>query len=482
MATNITVITGSGTSTYTVNVDRRGPVGPAGEGTNAITSATTSDGTAALYLDSLRFETTNGGPTQTGQMAWESTDGSIDAMLESGVVVAMGEDLLIRVRNATASPIAKGAALAYDGTQGASGRLEVKPWVGSNISTAKLFLGFAAAAIPANSNGYAQWFGKLDGINTSGGGENWQDEQLIYAVPGTSSTITNVAPTSGEYGAVAVVVNAGSGTSGILYVRPTFESIPVITSADITDATSDGQSNPGKVLKTDSNGALQIEFLTLGNDAPGTAGVLSIVGTNNTAAIENNDDTTAVLKFGSTSGAIMVGAANLSEISSASTALTNLGVTGTGVQSALAAATNATGGLVTFGGNIGAATGTSLTLKHPTNTRTATHSWSGTTAYTIQVGAGALITLYHQDAGAQNIIFTPFSTGRVQCANGFTTTGTIDTGNLIASGYLEGAEMTAPAVPAANGYRIFAEDNGSGKTRLMVQFATGAAQQIAIEP
>ena len=29
MATNITVITGSGTTTYTVNVDRRGPADPA---------------------------------------------------------------------------------------------------------------------------------------------------------------------------------------------------------------------------------------------------------------------------------------------------------------------------------------------------------------------------------------------------------------------------------------------------------------------
>jgi hypothetical protein len=47
---------------------------------------------------------------------------------------------------------------------------------------------------------------------------------------------------------------------------------------------------------------------------------------------------------------------------------------------------------------------------------------------------------------------------------------------------LQGEEQTAPAAPPANGYRIWAEDNGSGKTRLMVQFGTGAAQQIAIEP
>ena len=43
-------------------------------------------------------------------------------------------------------------------------------------------------------------------------------------------------------------------------------------------------------------------------------------------------------------------------------------------------------------------------------------------------------------------------------------------------------EQTAPAAPATNGVRIYAEDNGSGKTRLMALFATGAAVQIAIEP
>jgi len=43
-------------------------------------------------------------------------------------------------------------------------------------------------------------------------------------------------------------------------------------------------------------------------------------------------------------------------------------------------------------------------------------------------------------------------------------------------------EQTAPAAPAANGVRIYAEDDGAGKTRLMARFATGAAVQIAIEP
>jgi hypothetical protein len=61
----------------------------------------------------------------------------------------------------------------------------------------------------------------------------------------------------------------------------------------------------------------------------------------------------------------------------------------------------------------------------------------------------------------------------------------LNNGTGAGSGYgasLEMWEMTAPSAPATNGVRIYAEDNGSGKTRLMAIFGSGAAQQIAIEP
>ena len=56
---------------------------------------------------------------------------------------------------------------------------------------------------------------------------------------------------------------------------------------------------------------------------------------------------------------------------------------------------------------------------------------------------------------------------------------TITSAGVLVSGVVEGAEQTSPAAPAANGYKIFAVDNGSGKTVLKVQFATGAAQVLA---
>lgn len=51
-----------------------------------------------------------------------------------------------------------------------------------------------------------------------------------------------------------------------------------------------------------------------------------------------------------------------------------------------------------------------------------------------------------------------------------------------AGGALQFQEMTAPSAPATNLVYLYAQDNGAGKTQIMALFATGAAQQVAIEP
>jgi hypothetical protein len=55
-------------------------------------------------------------------------------------------------------------------------------------------------------------------------------------------------------------------------------------------------------------------------------------------------------------------------------------------------------------------------------------------------------------------------------------------GNQAITGYHELIEMASPPSSSSNRGRIFVEDNGAGKSRLMVQFGSGVAQQIAIEP
>ena len=68
-------------------------------------------------------------------------------------------------------------------------------------------------------------------------------------------------------------------------------------------------------------------------------------------------------------------------------------------------------------------------------------------------------------------------TGLIRSAAGVVVVTNASTGG----GALEFREQTAPAAPAANQVRIYAEDNGLGKTRLMALFATGVAIPIATE-
>ena len=54
-----------------------------------------------------------------------------------------------------------------------------------------------------------------------------------------------------------------------------------------------------------------------------------------------------------------------------------------------------------------------------------------------------------------------------------------------AHGYIEMGQFNTtndPAAPATGFVRIYARDNGAGKTQVMARFATGAVQQMAIQP
>lgn len=56
-------------------------------------------------------------------------------------------------------------------------------------------------------------------------------------------------------------------------------------------------------------------------------------------------------------------------------------------------------------------------------------------------------------------------------------------GYAMDSSFLQMQELdTDPPAPTANRVRLYARDNGAGKTQLCARFATGAVQVIATEP
>lgn len=54
--------------------------------------------------------------------------------------------------------------------------------------------------------------------------------------------------------------------------------------------------------------------------------------------------------------------------------------------------------------------------------------------------------------------------------------------NLISSGYCNYTEITEPPTPLTNQVRVYAIDNGAGKTQLMAKFDDGSTAQIVIQP
>jgi hypothetical protein len=160
-------------------------------------------------------------------------------------------------------------------------------------------------------------------------------------------------------------------------------------------------------------------------------------------------------------------------------------------KSVLAAGTNATA-WTALGGTGTAASPTFTGMTMPTNT--------GVVDFGLQRRLSTNFGVFEIDSGNTNdfrdfrgrrmlfglsgVAIGDGSSGVAQINNG--TSGTfrdLKLRNMESTGTLTGTEQgSTPAAPSANGYVIYAEDNGSGKTRLMVRFATGAAQQIAIEP
>lgn len=89
-----------------------------------------------------------------------------------------------------------------------------------------------------------------------------------------------------------------------------------------------------------------------------------------------------------------------------------------------------------------------------------------TTTATVAITGAPLI-------GSNATITNPYALWIQANANG---------GGVLVDQYIDHVEMVAPAAPPANTARTYCDDNGSGKSRLMVRFPTGAVQQLAIEP
>lgn len=162
--------------------------------------------------------------TQARRVQWNQDDGTLDVGLYGGSVLQVGQELMYYAKNTSGALIANGTPVMFTGTVGSSGKLTFGLAIADGSVLADYMMGVTTQDIADNAFGYVTSFGLVRGFNTTGApyGEVWTDGDLLYFDPATPGTWTNVAPQAPNIDVpVAVVVNAGSGGSGSIFVRMT---------------------------------------------------------------------------------------------------------------------------------------------------------------------------------------------------------------------------------------------------------------------
>lgn len=157
-----------------------------------------------------------------GRTYWNLDDGTMDVDLYGGSVLQVGQEIMFYAKNTSGGTIANGTPVMFTGTVGSSGKLTFGLAVADGSVLADYMMGVATQDIADNQFGYVTSFGLVRGFNTTGSpyGETWADGDLLYFDPATPGTWTNVQPAAPNIDVpVAVVINAGSGGSGSIFVR-----------------------------------------------------------------------------------------------------------------------------------------------------------------------------------------------------------------------------------------------------------------------
>lgn len=186
-------------------------------------------------------------PTTEGTVSWNSDDHTLNIATDvSGVVLQVGQEQHVRVRNTTGSTISNGAAVYLSGASGQ--RPTVALADADNDTHVASTIGLATADIAHNAFGYVTVGGLVRGVNTTGMTEGGP----IY-LSGTAGGLTQTAPTSNVVRIGFCVV---AGNNGTILVHVEKMSVK---SADVLDASTggNGAADSGKLVKFGSSGQIE---------------------------------------------------------------------------------------------------------------------------------------------------------------------------------------------------------------------------------
>ena len=159
-----------------------------------------------------------------GRAYWNRDDGTLDIDQYNGAVLQVGQETQFFAKNVSGGSIAIGTPVQFAGTVGASAKLEFDLAVSNGSVPGDYMMGVTTQTIGNNEFGYVVEFGIVRGFDTTGApyGQVWADGDLLWFDPVTPGFWTNVQPVAPNISMpFAVVLNAGAGGSGSIFVRMT---------------------------------------------------------------------------------------------------------------------------------------------------------------------------------------------------------------------------------------------------------------------
>lgn len=199
-------------------------------------------GADVTNLDYIGFDETAAHVPAIGEVAWDADAETLAVGLDGVVTARIGQDLFIRVKNAsTSAAIPAGTIVQFAGAAGDT--VTAEPAVTDGSVDHNYMIGVTAEQIAADGFGFVMLNGVVNGVDTS----VWPVGTILYADPTTAGNFTATEPSAPNLKLpIAAVVKSGAGTSGKLLVRMSVgENLGDIHNVQITSGTA------GQFLKYD---------------------------------------------------------------------------------------------------------------------------------------------------------------------------------------------------------------------------------------
>ena len=387
---------------------------------------------ANITANVISFNTAAGINVAAGQMAWNSSDGTLDIGLSyADVVLQVGQETHYVVRNDTGNIIENGTAVYCSGVTAGSGRIEASLMTGSTDPVK--FLGLATQDISNGVNGVITYFGYVRGLDTRGtantaisvGDETWAVGDQLYVHPTAAGKLTNVEPAAPNVKICVASILIRNQTTGVLFVRPT-TNLDMVDLSDVQITTPAANQFLVYAGNRWENTALDISLdttPTLGGNLAGAGFNVSNVGNISATGNITAQNFTGNINI---TGNVQGTSSNVTLVAGAySTVFDNTGnatfANGTVSLTTLSATANITGGNILTGGLISA---------------------TGNVSGNFFVGNGSLLTGLAASYGNANVVANLAALG----SNPISTTGNITGGNIMGGANVNATTHTGTTV------------------------------------